>query len=82
MSAETERKREFSICGIFLIIRSSEPGSGEKRAVLDKKKSEDLAQRWYDKLKFKAEGIHSPIMSLSGGKPAESADRQRNRVRC
>lgn len=34
---------------------------------LNKKKSEDLAQIWYDKLKFKAEGIHSPIMSLSGG---------------
>ena len=34
---------------------------------LDKKKSEGLAQTWYDKLKFKAEGIHSPIMSLSGG---------------
>ncbi len=34
---------------------------------LNKKKSEKLAQTWYDKLKFKAEGIHSPIMSLSGG---------------
>jgi ribose transport system ATP-binding protein len=34
---------------------------------LDKKKEEKLAQTWYDKLKFKAEGIHSPIMSLSGG---------------
>lgn len=34
---------------------------------LDQKKSEELAQTWYDKLKFKAEGIHSPIMSLSGG---------------
>lgn len=35
--------------------------------LLDQKKSEALAQRWYDKLKFRAEGIHSPIMSLSGG---------------
>lgn len=34
---------------------------------LDRKKSETLAQHWYDKLKFKAEGIHSPITSLSGG---------------
>ena len=34
---------------------------------LSRKKSEELAQTWYDKLKFKAEGIHSPIMSLSGG---------------
>lgn len=34
---------------------------------LNKKKSEELSQTWYDKLKFRAEGIHSPIMSLSGG---------------
>jgi ribose transport system ATP-binding protein len=34
---------------------------------LSRKKSETLARFWYDKLKFKAEGIHSPIMSLSGG---------------
>ena len=39
----------------------------KKGLFLDKKKSEDVAQTWYDKLKFKAEGIHSPIMSLSGG---------------
>lgn len=35
--------------------------------LLDRKKSQDLAQHWYDKLKFRAEGVHSPIMSLSGG---------------
>ena len=35
--------------------------------MLDQKKSEGLAQHWYNKLKFRAEGIHSPIMSLSGG---------------
>lgn len=34
---------------------------------LNRKKSETLARFWYDKLKFKAEGIYSPIMSLSGG---------------
>lgn len=34
---------------------------------LNHKKSEQLAQHWYEKLKFRAEGIHSPIMSLSGG---------------
>jgi ribose transport system ATP-binding protein len=34
---------------------------------LSKKKSETLAGFWYDKLKFKAEGIYSPVMSLSGG---------------
>ncbi len=34
---------------------------------LNRQKSTELAQHWYDKLKFKAEGIHSPINSLSGG---------------
>ena len=35
--------------------------------LLNKKKADDLAQSWYDKLKFKAEGRESPIVSLSGG---------------
>lgn len=39
----------------------------KKGLLLDQKKAEGIAQHWYDKLKFKAEGIHSPIMSLSGG---------------
>ena len=35
--------------------------------LLDKKKCADMAQFWYDKLKFKAEGRDASIMSLSGG---------------
>ncbi|MDR1377616.1 MAG: ATP-binding cassette domain-containing protein [Synergistaceae bacterium] len=35
--------------------------------LIARKRSETLVQHWYDKLKFKAEGIHSPIASLSGG---------------
>lgn len=34
---------------------------------LNRQKSTELAQHWYDKLKFRAEGIDSPITSLSGG---------------
>lgn len=37
------------------------------KILLDKKKSNESAQSWYDKLKFRAEGIESNIMSLSGG---------------
>lgn len=37
------------------------------RGLLDKKKCADMAQFWYDKLKFKAEGRDASIMSLSGG---------------
>ncbi len=35
--------------------------------LLDKNKCADMAQFWYDKLKFKAEGRDASIMSLSGG---------------
>ena len=37
------------------------------KLLIDKKKASDSAQEWYDKLKFRAEGIESNIMSLSGG---------------
>ena len=35
--------------------------------LLNRKKSDELAQSWYDKLKFKAESCEAPIVSLSGG---------------
>lgn len=35
--------------------------------LIDPKKANASAQGWYDKLKFRAEGIESNIMSLSGG---------------
>ncbi len=37
------------------------------KILLNKKQSEESANYWYDKLKFRAEGINSNIMSLSGG---------------
>ena len=37
------------------------------RLLIDNKKANESAQYWYDKLKFRAEGIESNIMSLSGG---------------
>lgn len=37
------------------------------KLLLDKKKCDGSSQEWYDKLKFRAEGIESNIMSLSGG---------------
>ncbi|SHJ86473.1 ATP-binding cassette domain-containing protein [Hespellia stercorisuis] len=37
------------------------------KVLLDKKKCDESANYWYDKLKFRAEGIGSNIMSLSGG---------------
>lgn len=35
--------------------------------LLSESKQKDMAQAWYDKLKFKAEGKDAPITSLSGG---------------
>nr|MCR4818042.1 sugar ABC transporter ATP-binding protein [Fretibacterium sp.] len=37
------------------------------RLLIDNSKADASAQHWYDKLKFRAEGIRSNIMSLSGG---------------
>ena len=37
------------------------------KILIDNKKADESAQYWYDKLKFRAEGIESNIMSLSGG---------------
>ena len=37
------------------------------KVLIDDKKADASAQSWYDKLKFRAEGIDSNIMSLSGG---------------
>lgn len=37
------------------------------KILLNKKECAQSAEQWYDKLKFRAEGIHSNIMSLSGG---------------
>lgn len=38
-----------------------------KRGLLNQRKCDDLAQEWYDNLRFKAEGGNASIMSLSGG---------------
>ena len=37
------------------------------KLLISRKKASESAQYWYDKLKFRAEGIGSNIMSLSGG---------------
>ena len=37
------------------------------KLLINRKKADESAQYWYDKLKFRAEGIESNIMSLSGG---------------
>ena len=67
VSGDREKEGIFHLWDIFDNTIIGNLDQVKKGLFLDKKKSEDLAQTWYDKLKFKAEGIHSPIMSLSGG---------------
>lgn len=67
VSGDREAEGVFHMWDIFDNTLIGNLDQVKKGLFLDKKKSEKLAQTWYDKLKFRAEGIHSPIMSLSGG---------------
>lgn len=67
VSGDREKEGVFHLWDIFDNTLIGNLDQVKKGIFLDKKKSEELAQTWYDKLKFRAEGIHSPIMSLSGG---------------
>lgn len=67
VSGDREKEGVFQLWDIFDNILAANLDQVKTGILLDKKKSESLAQQWYDKLKFRAEGIRSPIMSLSGG---------------
>ena len=67
VSGDRSKEGVFQLWDIFDNILIANLDQVKSGALLDRKKSEGLAQHWYDKLKFRAEGIHSPIMSLSGG---------------
>ena len=67
VSGDRAKEGVFQLWDIFDNILSANLDQVKSGVLLDQKKSEGLAQHWYDKLKFRAEGIHSPIMSLSGG---------------
>lgn len=67
VSGDRAREGIFHLWDIFDNMIIGNLDQVKKGLFLNKKKSEELAQNWYDKLKFRAEGIHSPIMSLSGG---------------
>lgn len=67
VSGDRAKEGVFQLWDIFDNILIANLDQVKSGLLLDQKKSEGLAQHWYDKLKFRAEGIHSPIMSLSGG---------------
>ncbi|MDD3138256.1 MAG: ATP-binding cassette domain-containing protein [Lachnospiraceae bacterium] len=67
ISGDRAKEGVFPMWDIFDNILVANLKQVKSGLLLDKKKSENIAQHWYEKLKFKAEGVHSPIMSLSGG---------------
>ncbi|MDR2134241.1 MAG: ATP-binding cassette domain-containing protein [Treponema sp.] len=67
ISGDRAREGIFPLWDIFDNMLVSSLGQVVSGLFLNRKKSETLVKFWYDKLKFKAEGIYSPIMSLSGG---------------
>lgn len=67
VSGDRAKEGVFPLWSIFDNILIASLDKVRKGPLLNQKESEGLAQHWYDKLKFKAEGVHSPITSLSGG---------------
>jgi ribose transport system ATP-binding protein len=67
ISGDRAREGIFPLWDIFDNMLISSLGQVVSGIFLNRKKSEALVNLWYNKLKFKAEGIYSPIMSLSGG---------------
>lgn len=67
VSGDRAKEGVFQLWDIFDNILIANLDQVKSGLFLNNKKSEDIAKHWYDKLKFRAEGIHSPIMSLSGG---------------
>ncbi len=67
VSGDRAKAGVFPLWDIHNNILISNLDQVKKGLLLNKKIAQDLTKHWYDKLKFRAEGIHSPIMSLSGG---------------
>ena len=61
VSGDRAKEGVFQLWDIFDNILIANLDQVKSGVLLDQKKSEGLAQHWYNKLKFRAEGIHSPI---------------------
>lgn len=67
VSGDRAKEGVFSLWDIHNNILISNLKQVKKGLLIDEKASKELTNHWYEKLKFRAEGIHSPILSLSGG---------------
>ncbi len=67
VSGDREQEGIFPLWDISKNTVISNLNQGKSNFFLNKERVKDLSETWYKKLKFKAEGINSPILSLSGG---------------
>lgn len=67
ISGDREREGVFHLWNISDNINISRLNRVKSKFLLSLQDIKDTASTWYDKLKFRAEGIGSPINSLSGG---------------
>ena len=67
VSGDRAREGVFSLWSIRDNISISSLPSVTKLGLIDNNKTRDLGQTWFDRLRFRAESVDSPITSLSGG---------------
>ncbi|WP_084074454.1 ATP-binding cassette domain-containing protein [Demequina sp. NBRC 110052] len=67
VSGDRASEGVFPLWSILDNIIISSLTSVTRWGLLDRKRSAALAGAWYDRLKFRAEGVDSPITALSGG---------------
>ena len=67
VSGDRQNEGIFSLWSIADNIIISSLDQLKNWKLLSQARQEEMAQKWYDKLKFKAEGKDAPITSLSGG---------------
>ena len=67
VSGDRANEGVFSLWNIRDNILIANLDQVKTRGFLDAKKEKKIAEEWYEKLKFRAEGITSKITSLSGG---------------
>lgn len=67
VSGDREKEGVFPLWDIKNNILIANLDRVKGKFLLDKKKCDETADYWFDKLKFRAEGTSSNIMSLSGG---------------
>lgn len=77
VSGDRANEGVFSLWNIRDNILIANLDQVKSRGFLDAKKEKKIAEEWYEKLKFRAEGITSKITSLSGGNQQKGSDCQR-----